>query len=216
MLRNEEKSEDNINLKLDMNISLHRIVNMSSTSQPQISNPPQSNISPKNTESVAYVFQCRQCYRVISDSHSWLAALNETGLKLIVVSSVVPDSLKRSKEISISNSQDTDIDRGSTYTSMACAVCSKLLGRFYLTTTPAMDFARGHYALYAEDLQFYSVGKSCYSSTNVEDAIKELLKPEPSQVVREMAVMESLIIELYGELKKISSKVEELEKKTNK
>lgn len=154
------------------------------------------------------VFQCKKCRRIISDTISWCGAVDDDELKVFVVSSVVPESIKTDPQLTMSQ---TGLDRGSSYNDLLCAGCDTLLGRIYVTTTQHMDFARGMYAFLAEEMAFYLCGSYKQAEPGIDEAIRAMLKPSPTATAKQLAMIQTMIMSIHTQLEALSSRVGLLE-----
>lgn len=161
----------------------------------------------KQSHSVT-VFQCKKCRRIISDTLSWCGAVDDDELKVFVVSSVVPESIKTDPQLTMAQN---GLDRGSSYNDLLCAGCNTLLGRIYVTTTQHMDFARGMYAFLAEEMAFYLCGSYKQAEPGIDEAIRAMLKPSPTATAKQLAMIQTMIMSIHTQLDALSSRVGLLE-----
>lgn len=169
-----------------------------------------SKHSKKQSRSVT-VFQCKSCRHIISDTLSWRGAVDDEELKVFVVSSIVPESVKTTSQLTMSQS---GLDRGSSYNDLVCAKCDHLLGRIYMTTTQHMDFARGMYTFMAEEMAYYLCGSHKQAEPGIDDAIKAMLKPTPSTTSKQLAMVETMLMSIHKQFQELNERVARIESAT--
>lgn len=169
--------------------------------QNQQNQPPQQGVT---------VFQCKKCSKIISDTLSWGGAIDEENLKIFIVSSIVPDSIRPVKTLTVAS--DNGIDRGSSFNDLICAHCDEVIGRIYVTTTQNLDFARGMYAFLADKMAFYMCGSHQQLEPEIDEAIKALIRPDPSTTSKQLAMIESMVMAMYKKIEGLEERIKQLEK----
>ena len=116
------------------------------------------------------VFSCAKCRTIVGDSFSFLSS--DEAAKTITISAAL--NVQRTSELY--TSYDV-VDGGSTYFRFMCYDCKHLLGRLYVTTSPALDHIRGHFTFKIDSITSYELGKG--------ETIESSVDTNPSSFVLE-------------------------------
>ena len=99
------------------------------------------------------VFHCLKCKTVVGDSFSLVCSSEEA--KTITLSAA--SNIQRTNELY--TSYET-LDEGSTYFSLLCVGCQQSLGRYYVTTSIDLDYARTRFTFAIDSITSYELGKA--------------------------------------------------------
>lgn len=122
------------------------------------------------------VFSCAKCRTIVGDSFSFLSS--DEVAKTITIS--VASNIQRSSELYTSYEV---VDEGSTYFRFMCCDCKHLLGRFYVTTSPALDHIREHFTFTIDSITSYELGKRKITESSVDAAPSSFLKERESEAI---------------------------------
>ena len=122
------------------------------------------------------VFSCAKCRTIVGDSFSFLSS--DEAAKTITIS--VATNIQRSTELYTSYEV---VDEGSTYFRFMCFDCKHILGRFYVTTSPALDHIRGHFTFKIDSITSYELGKGKIIESSVDATPSSFMRERERETI---------------------------------
>lgn len=127
------------------------------------------------------VFSCGKCHTIIGDSLSLVGT--HAQLKTLTLSA----ASKVTRNESLITSQSS-IDKGSTFVALMCYNCSKILGRYYITTPRTLDDLREKFTFFVDDISSYELGRPEYGENQPNAGLSGLTSSNSSAVSEEVEV----------------------------
>jgi hypothetical protein len=146
--------------------------------------------------SAPLVFSCATCRTIVGDSFSILK-INEN-LGSITLNSA--SNIRRSTNVFTSKDGP---DIGSTYMQFFCNKCDAAIGRYYLTTSPHIDFLRGKFSFIVNEITSYELGKSQIGKALPESINFTEGSPADDEMATDKTFDSSPINELSSEIQKV-------------
>mmetsp|Transcript_41143 Transcript_41143/g.42040 ORF Transcript_41143/g.42040 Transcript_41143/m.42040 type:complete len:203 (+) Transcript_41143:177-785(+) len=115
------------------------------------------------------VFQCLKCNLIVGDSYAFSLAFEE--LQVIILNAA--SNIQKGRCVYTSKE---GLDIGSTFYPFHCKGCESLLGRYYLTTSKALDRIREQFTFSVSSISSYEIGKPHHKT--VSDVIDTPQTPE--------------------------------------
>ena len=149
------------------------------------------------------IFQCKACRQVLGDSFAWLCA--DQQLNAITIRACVQTRIDAALQFS---SQD-NMDAGCAYHTLLCMKCGAIVGRQYITTTPAYDQVRNFYTFDLKAITSYQLGmdQTQEADVNLEDMVT---LPTAMEYRTTMARIQQVLMHMDDRMVKVEDKLQRM------